>query len=599
MADLELVARMRARDAAALGEVYDTYADRLFSYATGLLGGDRDSAGDAVTDSLLLGYDRIEQLRDPNRLRPWLYAITRSECLRRHRAQSRLVAFDEGHDVIAEEIDPTKGVQRDEAAELVATSLASLNEPDREVLDLVLRHDLDTKAVAAVLGISDKHVGARISRARGQFEKAVVSVMFVRTKGRSCEELRTIVNSDAALVPGLLRKRVSRHVDDCRNCNRQRPAMIAAIPSLGVLPFLASPTTLRDALLGGDINERAAAVSEQTPAFDESGYPTQPRIDGDGSVLPPPGTPFGRNWNHKYVAVAAAVALLMAGLVGAGAVLKSRAATPALEAASNSSVPVSPEPTPTGLPVVPTPTPVAPAPTIAATPAATPAPAQPVAPKKAPAAKQAKPPAPPAAANNAPAKPNAAAPKPNTNDTAPIDSGNGVGNGGNKGDAGNGGAGGNNGGKKNKPSQGDAGDTAPKKSNKKPAATPSPQASTTPNPTPTGPPSAGAGPSSPLPPPTVSFTWADLDVGACPTTFSGEVTVTVSGGAAINAKAIWADTFTGRTGEQPLTHTNGGFAGEVSGIPTQTTVLMSVQATGQEGQVVDTNQLEISHVCPQ
>ncbi len=301
MLDRELAAGLLRRDPQALGAVYDAYADRLFTYAVGQAGGDREAAADAVSDTFLLAYERIGQLRDPDRLRPWLYAITRSECLRRHRSAARTVAFGEEHDVIAGDSDLGVGLERAEARALVAESLASLNDPDREVLELALRHDLDATAVGAVMSLSPTHVGARISRARKQLEVAVVCALFVRTKGRDCPELAEIVAGADGVDAKLLRKRVTRHIDNCDECGRRRPAMVAAIPSLGVLPLVAAPQSLREAVLGSsaipgtagaagaaapvgaagvlasdpgsDLARRAAAVSAARPPYGPDGFP--------------------------------------------------------------------------------------------------------------------------------------------------------------------------------------------------------------------------------------------------------------------------------------------------------------------------------------
>ena len=73
--------------------LYAAYADRLYTYAITQTR-DRDAAADAVADTFLLARDRIGQLRDPDKLRPWLYAICRNECLRHHRRSSRVADLE-------------------------------------------------------------------------------------------------------------------------------------------------------------------------------------------------------------------------------------------------------------------------------------------------------------------------------------------------------------------------------------------------------------------------------------------------------------------------------------------------------------------------
>ena len=41
---------------------------------------------DAVQDTFLVATAKVRNLRDPGKLRSWLYAVARNECLRRLRA---------------------------------------------------------------------------------------------------------------------------------------------------------------------------------------------------------------------------------------------------------------------------------------------------------------------------------------------------------------------------------------------------------------------------------------------------------------------------------------------------------------------------------
>jgi RNA polymerase sigma factor (sigma-70 family) len=87
--DAELVADVLAGDRAAFAEVYDRYGDRLYDFAHSMLRNPED-ASDAVADAFVTFAEKLSQLREPDRLRPWLYAIVRSECLRRIRGRDRI-----------------------------------------------------------------------------------------------------------------------------------------------------------------------------------------------------------------------------------------------------------------------------------------------------------------------------------------------------------------------------------------------------------------------------------------------------------------------------------------------------------------------------
>ncbi len=86
--DAELVVASAAGDREAFAEIYDRYADRLHDFCCGMLR-DRDGAADCVQDVFCIAAIRMTQLREPDKLRPWLYAIARNEALRRIRERRR------------------------------------------------------------------------------------------------------------------------------------------------------------------------------------------------------------------------------------------------------------------------------------------------------------------------------------------------------------------------------------------------------------------------------------------------------------------------------------------------------------------------------
>ncbi len=70
-----------------LAAAYDRYAPALDAYCRSLLG-ERAGAGDAVQDTFIIAAAELGGLREPGRLRPWLYAVARNECHRRLRARA-------------------------------------------------------------------------------------------------------------------------------------------------------------------------------------------------------------------------------------------------------------------------------------------------------------------------------------------------------------------------------------------------------------------------------------------------------------------------------------------------------------------------------
>jgi DNA-directed RNA polymerase specialized sigma24 family protein len=81
MQDQEVVAAIVAGDPDGIAEAYDRYAAPLYVYCSFMLPG--PDAAAVVRDTFLIATTRLEGLRDPGKLRSWLHAVARSECLRR------------------------------------------------------------------------------------------------------------------------------------------------------------------------------------------------------------------------------------------------------------------------------------------------------------------------------------------------------------------------------------------------------------------------------------------------------------------------------------------------------------------------------------
>ena len=81
----EVVASFVADGPEGLAEAYDRYADPLYKYCRSMLGSPADAA-DAVQDTFVIATSRLDGVREPERLRAWLYAVARNECLRVPRA---------------------------------------------------------------------------------------------------------------------------------------------------------------------------------------------------------------------------------------------------------------------------------------------------------------------------------------------------------------------------------------------------------------------------------------------------------------------------------------------------------------------------------
>src|SRR3984893_2942150 len=124
MRDSEVVAAIVAGNPEGLAEAYDRYASPLYTYCRSLLR-EPAAAAAAVQDTFVIAASRLAELRDRNRLRPWLYAVARNECHRRLRARKVQVAtpLDEMPDVTDTSADVSGEAERDELRTLLRSAV--------------------------------------------------------------------------------------------------------------------------------------------------------------------------------------------------------------------------------------------------------------------------------------------------------------------------------------------------------------------------------------------------------------------------------------------------------------------------------------------
>jgi RNA polymerase sigma factor (sigma-70 family) len=308
MQDRDVVAAIVAGDPAGLAAAYDAYAVSLHAYCRTLLGEPADAA-DAVQDTFVIAAAKLGGLRDPDRLRPWLYAVARNECHRRLRGRARQADLDEAGEVTDAGADVGEQAERGDLRRLMLAAISGLNSGDREVIELNLRHDLDGADLAGALGVPVNQAHALASRARGQLERSLGALLVARTGREQCAELAALLAGwDGQLTP-LLRKRVSRHIEHCEICGERKRRELSPAALLSVLPLAVLPPDLRQQVLHlvSDsrpevIGYRADVVRRSEP-YAESGFP----VPVDPVAEPPAGHPV------RNVALIAAVALLILG----------------------------------------------------------------------------------------------------------------------------------------------------------------------------------------------------------------------------------------------------------------------------------------------
>jgi RNA polymerase sigma factor (sigma-70 family) len=345
--DAELVIAYLAGERDALAGIYDRYGSALFDTAAAMLG-DRHEAADVTQDVFLVAAERLGQLRDPSRLKAWMFAVLRNEVYRRSRRRRRAVPTDlsapEVADVVAAQDmgADAAGASFAELASMVREAARGLDERDQLVLELSVRHGLHGADLAAALGVTPEQSYTLVHRMRERVERSLTAFAVARGGRRDCSELASIVGADAAFTV-LVRKRVARHIERCETCERSKHRL-APLTLLSAAPVLAAPPWLRERVLG----EPAPATSVVTTA-DRGGFDP-----GDGF---PEAFRSARRLSIA-ASVAAALVVVTAGVLIAALVARSGTtrlvaqpvsapATTAPAATVATSLPASTEPLPT------------------------------------------------------------------------------------------------------------------------------------------------------------------------------------------------------------------------------------------------------------
>jgi RNA polymerase sigma-70 factor, ECF subfamily len=160
-------------DPALLAAVYSEHGPGIRRFLQGLLG-DRAAADDALQETFARAFRRMDTLRDPERIAPWLFGIARNVALEARKARRRIGRLldpgaesepREEHEG-ADPHTPEAELLGREAAGVVDRALDRLSSDRRAVLMLRLDHGLSYDDIAGLMGWTLGKVKIEIHRAR-------------------------------------------------------------------------------------------------------------------------------------------------------------------------------------------------------------------------------------------------------------------------------------------------------------------------------------------------------------------------------------------------------------------------------------------------
>jgi len=215
--DAELVAATLAGDRRAFGRIVERYQRLLCSLAFSATGGVAQSE-DIAQETFIDAWRQLADLREPEKLRPWLCGILRFKVSRHRRADGREPVrradpLDEAAEVPSLDVAiPDQAVHEEEQA-LMWSALERVPEIYREPLVLYYREHNSVEHVAVALDLTEDTVKQRLARGRKVLQEQVL-----------------------AFVEGALA--------------RTTPGKLFTITTLAALPTLVAPTPAKAAMIG-------------------------------------------------------------------------------------------------------------------------------------------------------------------------------------------------------------------------------------------------------------------------------------------------------------------------------------------------------------
>lgn len=179
--DVELARRLIEGDSTAFEPFVALFQNKLFHYSF-LTCGQREDAEEVAQETLLKVFENLHTLREPERVRSWIYTIARNICYMKRRksifAPEEEISLDQlmpsfrqdGGERKLEIADwsalPEAQAMNSELRETLHRAIASLPEIYRSVLLLRDVEELTTEEAAEALGVTTDVVKTRLHRAR-------------------------------------------------------------------------------------------------------------------------------------------------------------------------------------------------------------------------------------------------------------------------------------------------------------------------------------------------------------------------------------------------------------------------------------------------
>jgi len=179
--EVELARALLAGEPGAFDRFVETYRQKIFQYSF-LMCGHREDAEEVAQETLMRVFEKLDQLREPDRIQAWVFRIARNACYMKRRkstfAPAQELSLDELMPSFRQEGDGRKIEIADwsalpdrqaidfQMAAVLRRAIEELPEIYRAVIVLRDVEELSTGETAEVLEISEDATKTRLHRAR-------------------------------------------------------------------------------------------------------------------------------------------------------------------------------------------------------------------------------------------------------------------------------------------------------------------------------------------------------------------------------------------------------------------------------------------------
>jgi len=159
-----LIERSRKGDRKAQNQLYNLYAKAMYNICRRMMGNDEE-AKDALQESFIQAFSRMNALKDQTLFGGWLKRIVVNNCIDSLRKRKDFQSVEERNDVSDVESESDDDWSRHQVNRVVR-AMDHISEGCRTVLNLYVFEGYDHEEIAKILSISEVTSRAQYSKAK-------------------------------------------------------------------------------------------------------------------------------------------------------------------------------------------------------------------------------------------------------------------------------------------------------------------------------------------------------------------------------------------------------------------------------------------------